>query len=491
MAEQARLSPHPAGSWRELLTVAWPLVVSSGSLTLMYVTDRMFLARLSTDALAAGMPASFLHWTLISLFMGTASYVNAFVAQYDGAGRKDRAAAAVWQGVYFAIAASILLLPCGFFAGGIFQWLDHPPEVAVLEAEYFSVMCFGTAPILLSTALAGFYTGRGRSVAVMWANVAGAGANVVLGYCLIFGWGPFPAWGMRGAAVATVLANLLVAAVYVVLIGRDARRAGYPLWEMRRFDRELFGRLLRFGLPSGVHLFVDVACWAVFLHFVSQLGKTELAATNLAFNLNSLVFVPLLGIGTAVMTITGQRIGEERPELAVRTTWRAIALAEGYTLLCAIVYLALPDLILLPYERGNPNADFEAVRAMVVPLLSFVVIYSAFDGLAVIFGSAIRGAGDTRFVLLTTLFCGVFVMVIPTYLVTQKYGLGLDGAWWVATTFVLLMGSTLFARFQTGKWKRMRVIEGTRKADLHENAADAAARHDPQVALGLVDAGGG
>src|SRR5205814_1691655 len=92
-----RNSLYPAGSLRELWAVAIPLVLSSGSLTLMIAIDRLFLTWYSTNALAASTPGGALHWTVLSPVLGTISYVNAFVAQYEGAGRKDQVVASVWQ----------------------------------------------------------------------------------------------------------------------------------------------------------------------------------------------------------------------------------------------------------------------------------------------------------------------------------------------------------------------------------------------------------
>src|SRR5262245_24124344 len=93
---------HSPGGFRELMQVALPLMLSSGTVALMQVTDRVFLTWYRTDALAAALPAGMLHWTVVALLIGTAMYVNTFVAQYDGAGRKDRVVASVWQGLYLS-----------------------------------------------------------------------------------------------------------------------------------------------------------------------------------------------------------------------------------------------------------------------------------------------------------------------------------------------------------------------------------------------------
>lgn len=462
---------HPPGGLRELLAVALPLVVSSGSWSLMYVVDRILLTHSSIDALAAAMPSGLLHWTLLSLPMGIAAYANTFVAQYEGAGRKDRVAAALWQAIHFSLLAGMAILAAVPWAPRLFEWLARDPDVRRLEIDYFKILCLGSWPTILAMALSCFYSGRGRTWTVMWVNLAGALTNIVLDYLLIFGCGPVPALGIEGAAIGHVLANTVTAVLYVGALLGDAEARGYGLGSAWRLDRELFQRLLRFGMPSGLQLFADIFCFTLFIQLVGQLGKEQLAATNLAFNLNSLIFVPVLGFGTAVMTLTGQRIGEGRPALAVRTTWLAFGIGGGYTLLFALVYLAIPDLLLLPYMSRANAADFAAVRHHVVLLLRFVSVYAIFDCMTIVFGGAIRGAGDTLFALLYLTATSFLLMVVPTYVAHYYWHAGLLAAWTSATAFIVALGLGFLLRFQGGRWKTMRVIEQEASADVAAPAA--------------------
>jgi MATE family multidrug resistance protein len=457
MANSPQNTPA-AGSWRELVQVAWPLVVSSGSLSLMYVVDRMFLSWYSQDALAGSGPAGLLHWTIISLALGTAVYVNAFVAQYDGAGRPDRLAASLWQGVWFSLVAGALVIPLGPLAKGMFALIGHETGVQRQEVAYFVPLCYGTVPILLSATLACYFSGRGKTRAIMWVNLASAAIDGALNYVLIFGWGPVPALGAAGAAISTVVGSVASVAMYAVLMFRDANAASLAAhW---RPDRELLGRLLRFGMPSGTHLLVDGLCFTLFIQIVGLVGSRELAATNLAFTLNTLVFVPILGLNTAIMTLTGQRIGEGRPELAVRTTWLAFAVAEAFTLGCAAVYLLAPSLILLPYRYRTDPVEFVVLSDQVIVLLRFVAVYSVFDAASIVFGAAIRGAGDTRFTLWFAAVTGVVLMVLPTWVAYRYFDGGLLSAWSAATVLIIVLGIGFYLRFQGGKWKSMRIIEG-------------------------------
>jgi MATE family multidrug resistance protein len=450
--------PAP-GSRQELLRVAVPLVLSSGSLSLMYVVDRIFLTWYSTDALAAALPAGMLHWTLVSLFLGTAGYVNTFVAQYEGSGRPDRVSASLWQGIYLSVAASLALLLALPLAGPLFDLLDQKPVVRAMEVEYFSIACLGTLPFLVQASLACFYSGRGQTRIIMWVNLAAAVTNMLLDYLLIFGAGPIPRLCISGAALSTVLASCVSTVLYVVVLWRDPAARQYKLLAGWRFDRELLARLLRYGLPNGMHLFVDIVCWTLFVYLVALMGEDQLVATNLAFNLNALAFVPMLGFGTAISTLTGQRIGEGRPELAIRTTWTACRMAVAYMAFFAVVYVLLPDLILYPYRIGSDPAEFAALRAHVIVLLRFVAVYSLFDAMAIVFGAAIRGAGDTRFALVFTALASWSLLVVPTWLAYRYSSHALFHSWTACTVFVAVMGLGFMLRFQQGRWMGMRVIE--------------------------------
>jgi MATE family multidrug resistance protein len=463
---------HVPGSLRELLAVAVPLVISAGSVTLMYVVDRIFLTWHSSEALAAAMPASMVHWSLLSLPFGMAMYTNTFVSQYDGAGRPDRIVASLWQAIYVSLIAGVLLALCTPLAGPIFAWANHGAAVEKLEVAYLEVLCLGSLPFLLSGTLSGFFTGRGRTKVVMWVNVAASLLNIGLDYLLIFGNGPIPALGVTGAAIATVSAQCTAVFLYASVLLRPETVKRFRLLAHRRFDPELFVRFIKFGLPNGAMFLVDVAGFTVFLLLLGQLGPTELAATNLAFNINSMAFVPMLGVGTAVMILVGRRVGEGRPALAVRTTWIAFGLASIYMICFSTLYLAVPELFLLPYAALANAEEFAEVQEMVIMLLRYVAVYAFFDAMIIVFSSAVRGAGDTRFGLWLTLVAAWMVMVVPTWVAIRTDRLTLHVGWLACTGFIVTLGIGFLFRFLGGRWQSMSVLEPDLVANTHPPEPD-------------------
>lgn len=459
--------PDRAGTLGELLVVSVPLVISYASTALMYVVDRIFLSWDSVESLAASLPAGVLHYNLVALAMGTVAYTTAFVGQYEGAAQHHRVGPVLWQAVYVSLIAAALMLVFVPLAPFAFAWFDHGSTIAPLELSYFRIMCCGSLPLLLGTTLSCFYSGRGRTMAVMTVNVIGTMLNIGLDYVLIFGKFGLPRMGIQGAALATVISFSSIPIMYVLYMAATERQSPYRLWSGRRFDRELMGRLLRFGLPSGVQQFLDVACFTVFIQLVGRLGTQQLSATSLVFNLNAMTFIPLLGLGTAVTALVGHRIGEGRPRLAVRTTWLAAGLATVYVAVFCVVYLFAPQAILRPYGL----AAHDSLRELVVFLLKIVALYSWFDAMVVVFSAAIRGAGDTRFALIFSFSMGVLLLVLPTYVASQYGQGGFEIAWYSVAAYLIVCGLGFIARFWQGRWMSMRVIEHT-APQLHTQATE-------------------
>ncbi|MCA9054942.1 MAG: MATE family efflux transporter [Planctomycetaceae bacterium] len=447
-----------AGSLRELLVVAVPLVISSGSLSLMHVVDRMMLTWYSESALAASTPGGLLHWTLMSFPFGIVTYVNTFISQYDGAGRKERVASSIWQGLWLAVAGGVLLGVAATWAGELTRLFRHAPDIQQQEAQYFSVLALGSLPALTSAALANFFSGRGRTKVLMVVNIVIAIANGIVNWVLIFGAGPFPELGIRGAACGTVCAQLLGCLLYVAWMRIDREARTYPFRQQLRFDTELLQRMLRYGLPNGVQFLVDVGAYLLLLIFIGQIGSRELAATTIAFTLNSLAFIPLFGIGTAVTILVGRRVGEGEPRLAIRTTWLAFGLASAYMGFWACMYLFGQKLILAPFASHSDPEAFAQLRPVVETLLVYIALYSFFDAMAVVFGSAIRGAGDTQFSLIYTGVVLWTAMVLPVWWISRTGG-GLYACWTVLIVQLSILGSGFLARFLQGRWLTMKVIE--------------------------------
>jgi multidrug resistance protein, MATE family len=448
-----------AGGYGEVLKIAVPLILSMGSWSLKHFVDRVFLTWYSEDALAAALPASMLSFAIGALFFGTVMYVNTFVAQYTGAGKPDRVGASVWQGIYFGVAAGTMMLGLIPAAPWIFDLAGHAPNVTRMEVSYFQILCTGWVPLLSMQALSCFFTGRGDTRTVMWVSMASAVANIALDYGLIFGNFGFPEWGIDGAGWGTVISQTFELLLYVALISKARFRTEFHTWSAWRYDGDLIRRILRFGTPSGVQFFLEVFGFTIFVMIVGRLGLVALAATNVTFNINTLAFLPMIGLGTAVSTLVGQYLGKDDPQVAVRVTWSAIHISAIYTGTMAALFVLVPDLFIYAFESGADPTTFPMIKEMSYVLLRFVAVYCVFEGVYIAFSSTVKGAGDTRFVMIVTLISSVSLVVVPVYVSVALLNMGVYVAWFFASVYTIIMSLLFYLRFRGGKWQTMRVIE--------------------------------
>ena len=465
----------PGGS-RELLKLALPLILSQSFMTVQVTIDRILLSRHNPDEVAASFPALMLFWLPFGFLQGTAGYVSTFVAQYTGAGRRHRVGPAVWQGIYFALFGGLLFLQMIPRGPYLVALGGHPPELQSLELLYLKYLTFAALPMALIAAVNGFFSGRGDTWTVLGIDAVGTMVNALLALVLIFGKLGFSEMGIEGAGIATLTGSWVSALFGLALLSRRKYREEYGTLSGWRLEGELFGRLLKYGGPNGIQMFLDVLAFTLFTFLVGRLGAAEMGATSVTITFNMVAFLPMIGLGQAVCILVGQRLGENKPELAERSTITGFRWMFGYILLVAITYISIPHLLLSAFASERDPEKFAAVAAIVPNLLICVAIYSLADSMNLSYSFALRGAGDTRFVTWLTFTFAWPLMVIPTYLVVTfredlaeqfpRMGDPVYWAWGFATIHIIAMSFCFWLRFRTGKWKKMRVIEPAERAGI-------------------------
>jgi MATE family multidrug resistance protein len=446
--------------YRSVIQVCIPLVMSTAAITVMEFTDRVFLSNYSLDAIAAATPAGVVAFLFIVFFSGVAGYGSVFIAQYTGAGTHPRVGAVLWQTVYFALAAGIALAGISLLAVPIFKLGGHAPEIQRLEVIYFRILCLGALLHVLETGLSSFFTGRGMTRPVMVINTAGMLVNIPLDYALINGLWGFPELGITGAALATVFSWGFILVIYAVLIFTKANDRQYLVRKARSFDRDLFIRLMKYGIPGSLQFCLDVFAFMFFIFMVGRIGKVELAVSNIIMSINSLAFMPTMGFSQGVSTLVGQSLGKGRPQEAKRAVWSATHVLLVYILMLDIIYLFAPQLLIsLFIPSGAAAQDYASIAATGRTLLRIVAVYVFMDALYMIFVGALRGAGDTRFIMWSIGIASLAVMVLPVYIGIEYFQMGVYYAWICTTTFVASLFILSSWRYRQGKWQEMLVVE--------------------------------
>lgn len=444
--------------YHDVLRVGLPLIAGMISSTVMQFTDRLFLSHYSVTSIAAAMPSSMAALVLQLPLVGLCGYVSVFIAHYVGAGRHKEVGRALWQGMWLAILGTALLALSCLLAVPLFQWTGHPAAVMAEEIIYFRILTLGSAFFLFGAVISGFFIGRGYTRPVLFANLTAAILNIPLDYALIFGkWG-FPELGIAGAGLATVAGWAFCAVALGIGVFRKKNDVRFRVYRAWRLKTDMFLRLLRFGVPSGVNLFMEVVGFAWFVLEVGRLGEVALAASNIAFSMNSLVFMPMMGLNTAVATLVGQAMGRKRPDEAKTVTQNAFHLSLMYMVPLCVFIAAFAGPLMDLFRPDDPSTDYTTIRSTGIVLIYYIAVYSLVDSANIVYIGALKGAGDTLFVMLILSGAGLFVLVLPI-LVLKYLGLAqLHPLWIMLTVYVMTMALCAYLRFRSGRWRGMRVI---------------------------------
>lgn len=453
-----RLFTRGEGGAGELLKIAYPMILSTASTTVMQFVNRVFLARYSPDALAACVPAGLLSFVFLCFFFGVVSYTNAFVSQYHGRGKTASVSVAVWQGVWLSLASGLLLLaltPAGYW---IIEHSGHAASVIPLEKQYFLILNSGAIIYLTAAALSAFFTGRGKTKVPMAVNMAGNALCLLLSWLLIFGAGPVPALGIRGAAWAMVAGQALMLALYLVLVLSPYNRRRFRTARLVGVHKGLFLRLLKYGAPNGVGFFLDIASFGAFIFIVGSMDKVSLAASNIIASINMLAFMPVIGMGIAALTLVGKYIGMRKPDVAVRVANNGARMAALYALSLAMLFVAVPGVFINIFGSGN-SAEYAEILARSRPVMLALAVFVFLDAIGMVYADALRGAGDTRFQMLGASAAAWLIFVPGEIYITRYAGGELIHAWSWAAFYVGLLALFFWLRFRSGLWRRIDILK--------------------------------
>ena len=451
--------PPGLSRWKQILAIAWPLIIANSFWNLQLTIDRIFLGMHSTQSLGAAMAVMGVFWVPMALLQGTANYVMTFVAQYYGAGEKEKIGACVWQSLYVSVGGGVVFLALNFLSAPFFAWVDHPSATRALEVEYFNSLTFSALPTALVAAVSGFYTGLGRTRLVIGINFVGLVLNAALDYVMIFGKLGCPALGAAGAGYATALGTYGAAIFGLILLLRRQNETIYRVYSDWKPNLALLKQFLRFGLPSGLQWALEGIAFTVFLIIMGNLpnGEAVLASSSITVTVMMLSVLPSMGIAQAVMTIVGQKLGEGAPRSTELATWDGVKIACCYAALMSFTFLLFPDFYLSWFKNEDNAKLWTQVTSLAPDLLRILAPFTVLETIYLNLSFALKGAGDTRFVSLVALTIPWPMMVLPAFLL-KNVAHAPQWSWVFVAVYSLTVTGVIFVRFRGGKWKSMSVI---------------------------------
>ena len=440
-----------------LVALAWPLVAIQLLQVAYNIADTFWLGRLSADAVGALSLAFPLVFLLISVGGGFTAAGAILVAQHTGAGGKRMAGHFAGQTLGFVLIVSVGLGALGYLATGPLLAM-LPTDAATAERVVPLAAAYMRVFFLGSPALFGFFVftalmrGHGDARAPLRVMVLSVAVNVVLDPLLIFGWGPFPALGVEGAAVATIVSRSVAAVVGIYVLFGTSLGPDIRLGDLLPRPKPV-KKILRLGVPSALeHSGVSLAMVAATA-MVATFPPAVLAGYGLGNRLISLVFLPAMGLSQAMNTAVGQNLGAGEPDRAGRAVRLGMILVTGVLVVVGAIAFAVPEPIVsvfLPVETPTATATIGHASEY----LRIVAVAFVFLGLLEVALGAFRGAGRTTTALAISLFTLWVVRLPATYLLAFPLGWGPTGVW-VAVALADVVGcAAALAWLSRGTWKR-------------------------------------
>lgn len=442
------------GGWREVVTLAAPVVVSKLSFTAMSIADIAMVGRLGASAQGGVGIATTYMATLYVFALGVLGVINTFVSQNHGAGRPRECGLVLGQGLRLAAVGCAGTMLVIYLSGPLGATAGLSAEAWDQGFLYMLFRTLGTPAVFAYWAYNGFMEGLGDTQTPMRISLIANAVNIVLDVVLIFGLGPIPALGVLGAGLATAMANWLMLLLFLRAVHRRGGRfAGFGVRRIfGPIDRRLLAELLRTGLPMGLQFFLEVGAFLVFAVFVGRVGDAALAANQIALRIVSVSFMAAWGVSVAASTLVGRHLGEERPEQAALAARRCILLTLGYTAACALAFAVLRE----PLVRLFTPVE-EVVR-LAAPLMLLAAAFQVFDGAHMVAYGALRGAGDTRAPLWIVGLASWGLGIPLVWLLTIHLDGGVFGAWLGMSVMLAVQAVFMIRRFRSGAWQTMRVV---------------------------------
>ena len=440
----------------DILKLVWPLALGMINNAIMQFVDRAYLAHESMASLEAALPASILAFMVLCFFQSIVAYSGTFIAQYHGAGDEVMCRMSYRAGVAIALVSGVIAALTEPLGERVLARFAPGADVLVRELSYYGIVTFGGVFLLLQMAAASYFTGRGRTRIVFYVNVAGNLVNIAIDPFLIFGWCGAPRLGIAGAAYATVFSMFVQWAVLAWFMRREIRGSDMqkPVPARSEF-LPLVMRILRFGVPSGAYSVLNILSFTIFVFITGRIGGVAFAVSNACFAVNYLLFAPMEGFALGAATLVGQAQGRGDSASAHRDAMRTLMLGVGFVALWSLLAVVFYRQILSLF------APDEAVRqeffSLGRTLFMLMAAWQVFDAADVIISGALKGAGDTKFVLWWMLVVAFGIWLPLVWIVAALHNT-MPALWATMIVYVVVICIGSLLRWRNGRWRSIAVV---------------------------------
>jgi putative MATE family efflux protein len=436
----------------KVISLSLPALLNMFLISFVGIADMIMVGRLGPSAISAVGMVNQPNFLVISVFMaltvGTTALVARFVGAGDIKGAKNVARQSLIVSIFFGIGISIFLY---IFAPQIERGMGAEPDVLVLGIAYMRIIAMGMTFNVISMIIGAILRGSGDMKTPLVADTVANLTNIIGNYILIFGKLGAPSLGVAGAGIATSISRFISMSILLYVLYNGKTMVKLSLKDNYHLDWSIIRRVLNIGIPSAVEQFVLRSGRLAFVRIIAELGTVPFATHQIAMNIQSLSFMPGQAFSMAATTLVGQLLGARKPDIAEESARQTRLIGMMVAGVTAFVIFFFGRYLVMLYT--DDTSIIEQGRVC----LRIIAAIQPAQSTQFILAGALRGAGDTRFPLYSTMLGMWGMRVALSYLFVLVFKWGLTGAWLAIAFDQVIRAILIYTRFNSGKWKWMRV----------------------------------
>jgi putative MATE family efflux protein len=445
-----------SGPYRRLWDLAWPVSVSTSTVTLLTLVNLFWIGHLGTIAVAAVSVCGNILFIVFGISNIVHSGTLAIVARRVGEQELAKAFHAAVHGVILGGLLGLGVALAGVVtAPAVIGFFDVGSDVEALAIPYLQIMYLGQIPLFLSMALGASYQASGDTRTPMLINVAVVVANGLADPFFIFAPGELAVggirlgwlgWGVSGAAVAASLASVAGWILFAGVSMMTQRPMSRPPETGLSLTGSMFAQMLRIGTPASLSMIARPLSTFLLLKVIASFGTPAIAAFGIAMRSFSVNWIPYSGINVAVSSLVGQSLGARDTAGARAVVRHGLVVTTGLGLVFCVAYYGGARSIMLAFDHDP------AVITAGEAFLKLIALSFLFSGPMLPLASAMNGAGDTKPPMIAAFLANWPIKIPLAYLLALPLGFGIDGVWIGMFVSIIFEAVAMFIWYRRETW---------------------------------------
>lgn len=424
--------------------LAYPVMLSQLGQVLVGVADSMMVGRLGAVPLAAASLANSIFFVVLMFGIGVSMAITPLVAMADGSKRSKRISRLFNHGFLLNMGVGLMLFLLIVLASPMLNYLNQPDEVVQLAIPYLAIITMSLIPFMFFQTFKQFVEGLSQTKQAMYITILCNGVNVFLNWVLIFGNLGFPAMGLNGAGIATLISRVLMGLAMAYYVGKSRRYKSFHLsFRLKGLSFPMLSKLIKIGVPTGFQFIFEVGAFSTAAIMMGWIGVNALASHQIAINLASVSYMMASGLSAAAMVKVGNQLGKQDIKTLREAGFTVFAMVAMFMSISAVIFILGKNFLPALY------IDDPDVIRLSASLLIVAAFFQLSDGIQVVGLGALRGMSDVKIPTIVTLIA-YWVIGLPVGYILAFYA-GLDelGIWYGLLLGLTITGVMLLYRFHS------------------------------------------